>query len=166
MFNQILRFIERHRLPIPDRYRLPAKYSPAIFLSTALITFGALMLLLAAGFGAHLFNQPPPAAHKAAQAGIDQEVFQLRAHAFAEVAAMETVALRQSLENIRLAVAQEQREASLRLAKTLRTQALQHLTEAEAITLPADKQPDIAGLRAEIDELDQQLASMPGTQGN
>lgn len=166
MFNLLVRFIERHRLPIPDRYRLPAKYAPAVFLSTFLIAFGALMLLIAAVLGVQLFNQPSHPPQKATKAEIDQVAFEMRARAYAEVAALETSVFRQSLESIRLAIAQDQREAALRQAKDFRAQALRHLTEAEAIALPADKQPDIAALRAEIAELDRQLAAMPNTQGN
>lgn len=166
MFDKFAQFVDRHRLPIPERFRLPAKYAPAVFLSSFLVAFGALMLLFAAVFGVHLFNQPAQQASKASKADIDQVVFELRAHAFTEVAAMHTSVFRQSLESFRLAAAPDQRDAALRLAKTVRAEALRHLAEAEAIALSADKQPDIAALRAEIAELDRQLAAMPGTQGN
>ncbi|MHB1429571.1 MAG: hypothetical protein ACYCVW_12810 [Rhodocyclaceae bacterium] len=166
MFNKLAQFIDRHRLPIPDRFRLPAKYAPAVFLSSFLIAFGALMLLFATVFGVHLFSQPSPHAPKADQAEIEQMVFELRAHAYTEVVAMQTSVFRQSLESLRLAAAPDQRDAALRLAKEVRMQALRHLAEVEAIALPADKQPDIAALRAELADLDRQLAAMPGTQGN
>ncbi len=166
MFNKFARFVARYRLPFPDRYRLPARYSPAIFLSTFLIASGSLMLLFAAVFGFDLFNPSSNSVPKAAETEVEQSVVALRAHAITEVAAMETIMFRHSLESFRLAGAQDQREAALRLAKEVRTRAIQHLAEAEAIVLPADKQPDIAALRAEIAELDRELASMPGTQGN
>lgn len=166
MFNQFARFIERHRLAIPDRYCLPAKYRSAVFLSSFLITFGALVLLLSVVLGVQLLNQPSPAAPKASKAEIEQIAFELRAHAFTELATVETQMFRQSLENFRLAAAQDQRDAALRHAKAVRANALQHLVEAEAIAAPMGTQPDIATLRAEIAELDRQLTSMQGTQGN
>lgn len=158
MFNNLAQFIDRHRLP--------AKYAPAVFLSSFLIAFGALMLLFATVFGVHLFSQPSPHAPKADQAEIEQMVFALRAHAYTEVAAMEATVFRQSLESLRLAAAPDQREAALRLSKEVRAQALRHLAEAEALALPPEKRPDVTALRAEIAELDRQLVAMPGTQGN
>lgn len=164
MFNKRTQFIDRHRLPIPDR--LPAKYAPAVFLGSFLISFGALLLLFAAVFGVQLFNQSSHSAPQASKAEIDQVLFELRAHAFTEMAAMEIRVLQQSLENFRLAASQDQREAALRLAKEVSVQARRHLAEAEAIALPADKQPEIAALHADIAELERQIAAMPGTQGN
>lgn len=169
MLGRIIRAVASYRLPIPERYLLPQRYAPAVFISTFLIVFGILSLLIAAYFGTHLFNQHDSrlqSSHKATKAEIDLVAFELRAHAYTEVAAMETIIFRQSLESFRTATAQDQREAALRLAKEVRAQALRHLAEAEAIALPPGKQPDIADLRASIAELDRQLAALPGTQGN
>lgn len=155
MFARFSQFVARHRLPIPVRY-FP-------FLIIAVV---ALMLLSAAVFGVHLFDKSKNAAPKATRTDVVQMTLELRAHAFAEVAALETSAFRHGLESFRHAAAQDQREAALRLAKEARAQALHHLAEAEAIALPTDRRPNVAALRVEIAELDRQLAAMPGTQGN
>lgn len=155
-----------------ERHRLPRRYAPAIFVSTFLITFGALSLLFSAWFGvSNLWSAPPvkmadKQAEKRDASGADALLFDLRASSYVEAAEMEVMLLRFSLNRFRESSDPDKRQKALRQAKEARALAIRHLEAATAISLPPDRQPDLAALRADIADLDRQIAAMPGTHGH
>lgn len=166
MFARITQVFNRHRLPLPERYRLPSRYAPAVFISTLLIVTGVLSLIIATHLGTELFTRSSTKPPVGLSNDSAQLISEMRASSYAEVAAMETSMFRLSLDILQQATSQSQREVALRHAKQARESAVRHLDEALTITLLGGTYPGITELRARLDDLDREMASIPGSGSN
>jgi peroxiredoxin family protein len=165
MFSKTAQILDHLRGALPDRYRLPNRYAPAVFLSSFVIALGGLSLIFMTYFGVQLFSftGEKPADLKGAG---DDLMVEMRAHAYMEIATWETSKYRLNLSHFQQAADFDQRDSALRRAKAARLLAIQHLNEAQDIAIAKDRQPDFATLRADLDDLDYQLATTPATQSH